>query len=503
MKCTYNNGSKLFFFNLVFISTIAYIHCENQKNVSIKLAIIGSGIGGASSAYYLLKNTTNFKIDMYEREERIGGRIDSIVIANKTVDLGASFFIEENKLINRMINELNISYFEAFKEKDDDLNIGFFTNRTLHIKMGQSGIINKIKNVFKLFYNYGISPFYSTFILESYLSAWQRIYHFVDDNNSTYNSLHELLETVKINHLVNQTSEEFFLKSKIGKKYIDEVLNGFLGNIYNQHKEINAFAGFVTLAGITKPAYKIKDGNDRLVEKIIKTLDSFYFERFDLFLNLTVSEITELHDGKYEVKYSTGESKIYDCVIIACPILKTGIKLNFKNKIKPSNLMPKEFQVNQKIFVKGMLDESFFGLAKQSDIPKIIVFSNKTVSHNITEITLIKSEFDGSSYYVIQGDYYLDQTALENLGLFKNGFNIVYRHSWDFAYPKLIPVKNDEMPAFLISKNIYHLNAIETAASCMELSMISAKNIVKMVLNSFNLKLNTINETNIEIIDDL
>jgi prenylcysteine oxidase / farnesylcysteine lyase len=505
MKGNKNYFSILYFslFTLILISVITYSHCENLRSEMITIAIIGSGIGGSSSAYYLLKNTTNIKVDMYERDDRIGGRIDSVVIANKTIDIGASFFIKENKLINRMIHELNVSYFEAFDDKDRDFNVGFFTNRTLHITLRQSGIINKIINVFKLFYNYGISPFYSKFILESYLTAWQRVYNFLDDNNSTFTCLHDMLETLKVNHLVNETSEEFFLKSKVGKKYIDEVFNGFLGNIYNQHKEINAFAGFVTLAGISKTAYKIKHGNDRLIEKIIKTLDRSYFQRFDLFLNTTVSEISELKNGKYEVKYTTGETKDYDYVIIACPVLKTGIKLNFKNKVKPSNLMPKEFQVNQKIYVKGKLNENYFGFSKESDLPEIIMFSNKSLSHNITEIALIKSDFNGSGYYVIQGDNYLTHPQLENLKLFKDGFDIVYRHSWDFGYPKLVPVKNEDMPEFVLSKNIYHLNAMETVASCMELSMISAKNVVKIILKSKNVEINSKNNTHIPRMNDL
>ena len=45
-----------------------------------RVAIIGGGIGGASTAYFLREGVPDARIDVYEREEQTGGRMASGVL---------------------------------------------------------------------------------------------------------------------------------------------------------------------------------------------------------------------------------------------------------------------------------------------------------------------------------------------------------------------------------------------------------------------------------------
>ena len=94
----------------------------------IKVAIVGAGIGGSSAAYYILKNK-NFSVDIYERRDRVGGRVFSQKVMNQTENLGASFLLKENQVIFKMINDLNLS--TQFAEEDSDGSIGIFNNKSI------------------------------------------------------------------------------------------------------------------------------------------------------------------------------------------------------------------------------------------------------------------------------------------------------------------------------------------------------------------------------------
>ena len=78
----------------------------------MKIAVIGSGISGLSSAYYLSKN---FKVDLFEQDDHFGGHSYTFDIKEKdkiiSVDLGFIVFNELTypNLLN-FFNELSVPY---------------------------------------------------------------------------------------------------------------------------------------------------------------------------------------------------------------------------------------------------------------------------------------------------------------------------------------------------------------------------------------------------------
>jgi hypothetical protein len=134
----------------------------------------------------------------------------------------------------------------------------------------------------------------------------------------------------------------------------------------------------------------------------------------------------------------------------------------------------------------------------------------KNDTFNLSEILLFSKENE-TELYKLQGDNEMSYEKLDKLGLFKKGYEIIYKHHWEFAYPKLLPARNSsELPEFRIHNKIFYLNAIEVAASCMEMSMISGLNIVKIILNENNFKYdscvllgNKCNKKNVNYKDDI
>ena len=66
--------------------------------------------------------------------------------------------------------------------------------------------------------------------------------------------------------------------------------------------------------------------------------------------------------------------------------------------------------------------------------------------------------------------------------LFDN-HRLIHIQDWKYAYPILYPVEIDDLPNFEIETNVFHINAIEIAASCMEMILISSKNIANIISN--------------------
>jgi monoamine oxidase len=75
------------------------------------ILIVGAGLSGLLTAYLLKKEGIPFKI--LEARNRPGGRINTLYGTNQApVEVGATWFTHEHKYLIRLLNELNIEYFE-------------------------------------------------------------------------------------------------------------------------------------------------------------------------------------------------------------------------------------------------------------------------------------------------------------------------------------------------------------------------------------------------------
>ena len=78
----------------------------------MKIAVIGSGISGLSSAYYLSKK---FKVDLFEKEDYFGGHSYTFDIKenNKTIPVDLGFIVFNELTYPNLINffkELDVPF---------------------------------------------------------------------------------------------------------------------------------------------------------------------------------------------------------------------------------------------------------------------------------------------------------------------------------------------------------------------------------------------------------
>lgn len=90
-----------------------------------KYVIIGAGLSGLTSAYYLNKlDEANFLV--LESRDRIGGRI----LTRNGIDLGATWFQTHHELVANLLNELQLESFDQYTQGKGILL--YDTNRPVH-----------------------------------------------------------------------------------------------------------------------------------------------------------------------------------------------------------------------------------------------------------------------------------------------------------------------------------------------------------------------------------
>ena len=138
----------------------------------MKVAVIGSGISGLSSAYYLSKK---YKVDLFEQNDHFGGHSYTYDIKKKDkiipVDLG---FIVFNKLTYPKL----IDFFNELKIPYEKSNMSFSVSiKNSRVEYGGSGLkalfANKL-NIFNLQFLLMIKDIFSFYKLALFIKEKSR-----------------------------------------------------------------------------------------------------------------------------------------------------------------------------------------------------------------------------------------------------------------------------------------------------------------------------------------
>ena len=122
----------------------------------MKVAVIGSGISGLSSAYFLSKK---YKVDLYEKNNHFGGHSLTYEIKEeyKSVPVDLGFIVFNKATYQNLINffkELNVPYEKSdmsFSVSIKDSNIEYSGSGLGGIFSNKSNLLNFKLNKFNLF----------------------------------------------------------------------------------------------------------------------------------------------------------------------------------------------------------------------------------------------------------------------------------------------------------------------------------------------------------------
>jgi phytoene desaturase len=268
--------------------------------MSKKVIIIGAGIGGLSTALRLLNN--GYEVEIYEKDETIGGRVNIIETENFRFDLSASILMMPDlyKEIFSYVNKDYRDYLE-FTQLEPIYRLFSADKTVLDFNSNISSLTINLEQISKedsLGYFKFISDVY-----EKYLIANEYFLQRSQDDSKDFFNLETFLKALKINTL--STSYDYI------SKYIkNEKLREFLA-FQSMYVGISPFNGpnIYTLIPVVSQIYglwHLKGGMYSFIKALAKVIDEL---GGSIKTGTTVEEILFLKGKAIGVKTSKGIEK--------------------------------------------------------------------------------------------------------------------------------------------------------------------------------------------------
>jgi predicted NAD/FAD-binding protein len=260
----------------------------------MKIAVIGSGISGLSSAYYLSKK---YEVDLFEKDDHFGGHSYTFDIKETNrkipVDLG---FIVFNKITYPNL----INFFEELKVPYEKSDMSF------SVSVKDSSI------------EYGGTGFNSLFARKNNLFNFnfiKMIYEII----SFYKSAPVLLKK----DLKNLTLGNYLDNSKISKYFINYHIIPMVAAIwsmpFSKARDIpfELFLNFFNNHGLFKLKdrpqwYTVTNRSRNYVSKVLDKINGEYFKNYE------IKKIIRSDDNVRIFINTLGEYRDYDHVVLAC-----------------------------------------------------------------------------------------------------------------------------------------------------------------------------------------
>ncbi|XP_046615254.1 prenylcysteine oxidase-like isoform X1 [Neodiprion virginianus] len=458
----------LLFVGLIFV---AISLCEDAPRP--KIAIVGAGIGGASASHFLTELLDgNLEIDIFEADQ-IGGRLATVRVNDEEYEAGGSIIHSRNKYMKAFLELLGMEERPTSK----GMRAGVWNGGEFVIMESNW----KIVTMMKLLYRYGLQPFKLYRHVNTILDSFENIYRYQDEGVA-YDNVHDLISAMspEFPKLLQISTAEYLHSLGFSKEIINELVEATLVVNYGQNTDVHSFVGCVSVAGAGADLWSVKGGNKEVPIHLIYRNSK---------VNLVPSQVKEIryllnNDSlpQYEISYNNAGSNnvmknIYDIVVIATPLTedqKYEIKFMDFQKIESLQL-PGNYQTTVATFIQGDLIPSHFGL----DDPIDAILScdpNKTEINSVGKLFPVNGPIGkDSQVWKVFSKHRL--TSRQISSMFSN-VGQLREIPWK-AYPKYSTAPR--LDNFQLHDSLYHVNAIEWAASAMEMSAIGGKNVALLI----------------------
>ncbi|XP_063499287.1 prenylcysteine oxidase-like isoform X7 [Symphalangus syndactylus] len=397
-----------------------------------KIAVVGAGIGGSAVAHFLQQHFgPRVQIDVYEKGT-VGGRLATISVNKQHYESGAASFHSLSLHMQDFVKLLGLRHRREVVGRSA-------------IFGGEHFVLEEtdwyLLNLFRLWWHYGIS----------------------------------------------------FLRLQM---WVEEVMEKFMS--YGQSAAMPAFAGAMSLAGAQGSLWSVEGGNKLVCSGLLKLTKANV-------IHATVTSVT-LHstEGKalYQVAYENevgNSSDFYDIVVIATPMHldNSSSNLTFAGFHPPIDDVQGSFQPTVVSLVHGYLNSSYFGFPD----PKLFPFANILTTDfpsffctldNICPVNISASfrrkQPQEAAVWRVQSPKPLFRTQLKTL--FRSYYS-VQTAEWQ-AHP--LYGSGPTLPRFALHDQLFYLNALEWAASSVEVMAVAAKNVALLAYNRWYQDLDKIDQ---------
>jgi len=265
----------------------------NAQRTFPQIAIVGAGIAGLNAAYQLRKQGFRSNVKLYEGGlGNSWGRIQTKDFGNGiTAELGGEFIDSDHLDMLRLAREFKLPLLDTLTDAKYLVKDTYFF-RGRHYT--ENDVIGEFRNIAKK----------------------------IERDNKIYESEN----AVKIEKLDN-TSIEQYLKNLGASGWFYDLLNMAYTSEFGLGTGEQSALNFITMIGTSTAAgdfkifgdsderYKIKDGNAKLINSLIKVLET------QIETDRKLESIRQNNNAKYTLSFSRGDDVIADAVILALPFI--------------------------------------------------------------------------------------------------------------------------------------------------------------------------------------
>ena len=290
----------------------------------MKLAIIGSGISGLSSAYYLSKN---HKVDLFEKEDHFGGHSHTIdiKIQDNIIPVDIGFIVFNKKTYPNLIN-----FFEensiAIEKSNMSFSVSVRGSEIEYCGKGISGIFSNKLNLFNIKF---LKMFFT--IIDFYKKSENK--NLIDENIN----LGEYLEQLNVSdyfikfHIIPMVSAIWSMPPYEAK----QMPLGFFLKFFQNH-------GLFKLKN--RPQwFTVSNRSRTYVDKILSNISGEYFK------NYHINKIKRIQSGIQVYYGDKNEYFTYDKVILATHADQALSIIEDPNEIEKKILSNFKYKTNEAV----------------------------------------------------------------------------------------------------------------------------------------------------------
>ncbi|KAF2466801.1 prenylcysteine oxidase-like protein 1 precursor [Lindgomyces ingoldianus] len=476
---------------------------QPQEMSAKRVAIIGAGAGGSSAAYYLSQNATkagiHADITVFERSSHIGGRSTTVNAwsdPNAPIELGASIFVEVNHILVSAAKTFNLSTSSDDRPKPDGApELGIWNGEEfVLVTSAEDGWWDKAK----LLWRYGLAPIRTNSLMRSTVGKFLKMY---EEPAFPFKSLSDVAEQVGLTNITGVTGEQFLKANSIGDQFANDVIQASTRVNYAQNLPlIHGLETMVCMAA--SGAMSVDRGNWQIFSQMLKASATTH-------LNTTVAKISKQADKTYALTTSSGDTSIFDIVILAAPLQFSKLVIDPAPKHVPDQIPYVKLHVT--LFASPhKLDPTAFKLDPGNLVPQFVLTTllpnenygsdpNGVGSTGFFSISIVGAGLNPRStpknrpeyIYKIFSPKRIDSVFLSKIlgehvpeeGESANGpISWIYHklwHSYPYEYPR---VTFDEIK---LDEGLFYTSGIESFISTMETSALMGKNVARLVVDEW------------------
>ncbi|OQS06922.1 prenylcysteine oxidase-like [Thraustotheca clavata] len=434
---------------------------ENTSLTFSSIGLIYSKVDGVKfSAAYFLSQADDVTLSVFEKYDRVGGRMTDFPFRDATIEAGGTIIHVNNKYMVGFAQLLGLQLVSPGRYFDGVMRMGIYNGHEFVLMTSQWSLLSTLN----MLWRYGIGNLRAMGgKVQETLEKFEKIYTLQDDNKS-YKSPDEMLKAIELFETTQISLEAIMTELEIDPRLINELMAAITRVNYGQNTTMSGFGGLVGLAGSGSDLRAVVGGDAQIPQGLLE------MAKAQVHLNTKVTAITSTN-GKYQLR---AKENTYDCdgVIIAVPLEHCAIQLPVQNTLE------RTFQITHTTFVEGDLNTAFF---ETTDLPEMILTTENT-SLIFTSIGL-QYRKDGVSLYKVFSRSPMTPDTLSLL--FLPSYKVIQTYPWS-AYPKYkVP---ETFTPFELLPGLLYPNAIENAASAMEMSALSGRNAAILMQNFLGLE---------------